>query len=101
MADWIKVNTNRLKSDASDIENYIQAIRNRITDLRAHSATLDAMWDGPSSEAFKMAFLSDIEALEAIMASLDAMNEYEDVARQKYDECESKVADLVNQVHVG
>jgi len=35
------------------------------------------------------------------MASLDAMNEYEDVARQKYDECESKVADLVNQVHVG
>ena len=100
MADLIKVNTNRLRNDASDVKTHIQAIRNRIVDLRAHAAALDAMWDGPSSDTFKMAFLSDIEALETIMASLDSMHEYEDLARQKYDECENKVADLVNQVHV-
>lgn len=100
MAEWIKVNTNRLRNDASDVKAHIQGIRNRITDLRAHAMALDAMWDGPSSDTFKMAFMNDIDGLDMIMASLDSMNEYEDLARQKYDECEGKVSDLVNQIHV-
>ena len=100
MADLIKVNTNRLRRDVSDISGHLKGIKKEIQDLRTHNTALDAMWDGPSSETFKAAFENDITALEQILESLISLNEYEDNARVKYDECENKVADLVNQIKV-
>ena len=100
MADLIKVNTNRLKDAVTDINGYIKSIEKEITDLKSHNTALDAMWDGPSSEAFKMAFAEDIAALEQIVKSITSLNEYEDNARVQYDKCEQRVADLVNQIKV-
>lgn len=100
MADKIKINTSRLKNDASEIKDHINAINKKVKDLRSHNAVLDGMWDGPSSETFKLAFESDITALETILGALGSLNEYEENARQRYDECEDKVADLVNQIKV-
>ena len=100
MADLIKVNTNRLDSDVKQFENHIRAIRRQITDLKAHSRTLDSMWDGTASETFKSSFLADINSLEEILKVLDGINRYEDNARIKYDQCETKVGELVNQIHV-
>lgn len=100
MADLIKVNTNRLKTDASTIKGHIDSIIKEIADLRTHNSALDAMWDGPSSEVFKANFEADIKALEEMIKSLKSLNEYEDYARDKYDDCEQKVADLVNQIKV-
>lgn len=100
MADLIKVNTSRLRNDVADIRTHIKGMRNEMRDLRSHNRALDAMWDGPSSEAFKMAFESDIDTLEQILISLTSLNEYEDNAREKYDECERRVGDLVSQVKV-
>lgn len=100
MADLIKVNTSRLKTDVSDIRGHIRSIKKEISELRGHSTALDAMWDGPSSEAFKTAFAADIAALDAIVGSLESINDYEDNARQKYDECETRVGDLVDQIKV-
>lgn len=101
MADLIKVSTNRLRSDASEIRTHIAEIRKKIEELRTHNMILNSMWDGPGSEAFKIAFESDIAALEAMLGSLEDMNGYEDNAGRKYDECESKVSDLVDQIKVG
>lgn len=100
MADLIKVNTSRLKTDASDIQEHIRSIKKEILDLKNHRTALDAMWDGESSEAFKASFTADISALEEIVKSLDSMNKYELNAREKYDECESKVGELVNQIKI-
>ena len=100
MADLIKVNTSRLRTDVSDIRGHLKGIKKEIQDLRRHNAALDAMWAGPSSEAFKTAFESDIASLEQIVESLTSLNEYEDNARIEYDKCENKVADLVNQIKV-
>lgn len=100
MGDLIKVNTSRLKDDVAEIKGYLKSIETGIADLKGHNAALDAMWDGPSSEAFKTAFAEDIAALEQIVKSITSLNEYEDNAREKYDKCEQKVADLVNQIKV-
>lgn len=100
MADLIKVNTNRLKDTVSEINSHVKSIEKEIADLKGHNTALDAMWDGPSSEAFKMAFAEDIEALEAIVKTIASLKEYEDNARVKYDKCEQRVADLVNQIKV-
>lgn len=100
MTDIIKINTDRLKNDTSDIAQHISSIRKLITDLTGHNLVLDGMWDGPSSEAFKMAFQSDIAMLDGIMGSLEELNRFEDNARQKYDECEGKVSELVDQIKI-
>ncbi len=100
MADIIKVNTNRLGTDAGEVRSNIQLIEKQIAELRTHSRTLDAMWDGPGSEAFKASFESDIVAMEEIVKTLRAINRYEDNARTKYDKCEEEVSSLVNQIKV-
>ena len=100
MADLIKVNTSRLKNDVADIRGHIKSIEKEIADLKVHNTALDAMWDGPSSEAFKAAFAEDIASLEQILKSVASLNDYEANARVKYDECERKVADLVDQIKV-
>ncbi|MBR0373659.1 MAG: WXG100 family type VII secretion target [Mogibacterium sp.] len=100
MADIIKVNTKRLGTDAAEIRNNIREIEKQIASLRTHSSVLDGMWDGPSSEAFKMSFASDITALETVVSTLKAINNYEDNAKVKYDRCEQEVSALVNQIRV-
>ena len=56
MAEKIVVNTNRLGQDAESVETYIAKIKKQITEMKSSVSDLDAMWDGPSSEAFKKAF---------------------------------------------
>lgn len=100
MADKIKVNTNRLDTDLKEFGDNIKAIQKAITDLRNHNRALDAMWDGQASEAFKQNFEADIKAMEEMVKTLEGINRYEDNARTKYNNCENKVGDLVNQIHV-
>ena len=100
MADIIKVNTNRLESDARQIGDHIKQIQRLIGNLRDHNRVLDGMWDGPASETFKMNLEADIKALEEVLKTLDGINRYEDNAKTKYNQCEQKVGDLVNQIHV-
>ncbi len=100
MADLIKVNTNRLNSDQKEIGDHIRAMQRLVSDLRSHNSALDSMWDGPSSDAFKAAFESDIAALEEILKALSGINKYEDNARSKYDACEQKVGELIDQIKI-
>ncbi len=100
MADLIKVNTNRLDTDLKEFGDHIKAIRDSINSLRDHNRTLDGMWDGIASETFKANFEADIKSLEEVVKTLEGINHYEDNARTKYNKCEQKVADLVNQIHV-
>jgi WXG100 family type VII secretion target len=100
MADLIKVNTSRLNVDLGEIREHIRTIRTLFDDLKQHNSALDGMWDGPASEAFKTGFAADIKALEEVVKMLEGINKYEENARSKYDRCEQKVGDLVNQIHV-
>ena len=100
MADLIRVNTNRLDTDLKEFGDHIKAIQKSIADLRDHNRVLDGMWDGPASEAFKTGFAADIKALEEVVKMLEGINKYEENARSKYDRCEQKVGDLVDQIHV-
>ena len=100
MADLIKVNTSRLDADLREIGDRIREIRKLVGDLQDHNRVLDGMWDGPASEAFKTSFAADIKALEEVIKMLDGINRYEDNAKNKYNQCEQKVGDLVSQIHV-
>ena len=100
MAEKIVVNTNRLGQDAESVETYIAKIKKQITEMKSSVSDLDAMWDGPSSEAFKKAFQQDMKAMNVIIKGLEGLHKYEDTAKRKYEDCEKKVSSLISEIKV-
>lgn len=100
MAKIIKVNTVRLGNDADKVRKCISTMNKQMESMKAQIAQLDAMWDGPSSDAFKMAFHDDMKALSIVLKNLEKIHQYETTAKKKYDSCEKKVADIVAGIHV-
>lgn len=100
MANEIKVNTKRLKDDADKIDGYIKKIETAMKNMKTSVKELDQMWDGTSSEAFKLAINGDINELDAMIKNLKAIYSFETNAKQKYDTCETKVAELVAGIKV-
>jgi uncharacterized protein YukE len=100
MSEHIKVNTDRLQGDADFINARITKIEKLVDQLNDHKIALDAMWDGPSSEAFKSTFDKDISELKEVIKLLKKLNDYEGFAKGEYDTCERKVSDLIDQIKV-
>ena len=100
MTDRIKINTERLKGDATEIRQHISRMRSLITDLRSHNEVLCGMWDGPGSEDFRESFERDLARLEDITAGLEEMNGFEENAVRKYEECEVLVSEIADQIQV-
>ena len=99
-ANIIRVNTNRLHNDAEQVNACINNMKSEMKKLKESSAQLDAMWDGPSSEAFKAAFADDLAALNTILGNLQKIYSYENTAKTKYEACENKVSSFVASIRV-
>ncbi|MBO5303963.1 MAG: WXG100 family type VII secretion target [Lachnospiraceae bacterium] len=100
MAEKIAVNTTRLGNDAESVGTYIANIKKQISEMKQSVKELDAMWEGPSSEAFKKAFEQDMKAMDVIIEGLLDIKKYEDTAKKKYENCENKVATLISEIKV-
>jgi WXG100 family type VII secretion target len=98
--DVIKVDTNRLNSDAGQIQNSIRQIETAMSNLKSDAAQLNRMWDGPSSEAFIHAFNNDMAALSSLLLNFRHIYDYEMNAKQKYEKCESRAVSLVEGIHI-
>ena len=96
----IKENTSRLSKDAHTIQTCINNINSTLGDISDHVKELDKMWDGPGSEQFKKAFHDDIEKAQTMISNLTKLYTYETNAQGKYEECESKVGQLVDEIKV-
>lgn len=95
MGNFIKANTDRQNGDAEDFAGLIRSIKTELDNLRQSVSHLDAMWDGPGSEAFKAAIQDDINGMEAVLENLGNIHSYETNAKTKYESCERKVGTIV------
>lgn len=100
MINYIKVNTNRLSTDADTVAGMISGIKSELNGMKQNVAQLDGMWDGPSSEAFKKAFQDDMNAMETIVKNLESIHSYEVNAKSKYESCENRVGGIVAGIRV-
>ncbi len=100
MSDKIRVNTNVLNNDASNVQQLIARMRKCKTNISSAVATLDGMWDGPSSEAFKSAVQKDLSDLQIIINQLQKIYQYEITAKDKYNSCENRVGEIVRSIRV-
>ena len=96
----IGVNTSTLNSQADSIEKEVKAIRGDITRMYEAVQTLDSMWDGPASMAFKTQFNNDqqkmLELCDTIQSIVDSMK----FAKKEYEDCENAVNGIIASIRV-
>ena len=100
MANKIKVDTKRLGTDADKVRQAIAGMKTDLQKMQAQALILDAMWDGPASDAFKQSFRDDAKALSQIITKLENMHQFEVKAKKQYEKCENSVAQTVKGIRV-
>jgi len=100
MADRIRINTDRLGTDAARIQGYIGNIMKEMSDMKQSVSALEHMWEGPGQSAFHKAFWNDMEAVEQAAASLKELYEYNTNAKTQYEQCDRKVASMIADMKV-
>ena len=98
MSSKVKVNTNRLGSDAESIKKSINSMKKSVANLKGDLKKLNSMWSGPACAAFGMSFTVEIVEMEANINNLNELYNYEKNAQNKYNQCESKVSDHVSKM---
>lgn len=93
-----KVNTSRLNTDAGTVHAAATQISKQLAALQKGVTELNAMWDGPSHQAFHQAFTDDLTALSTMITNLNKLYQYEVNAKEKYETCENRVINEVNQI---
>lgn len=100
MADRIRINTDRLGTDASRVQGYIGNITKEIANMKQSVSALENMWDGPSRSAFHKAFWDDMQAIETAIRSMEELCAYNKNAKKQYEACDRKVASLISEIRI-
>lgn len=100
MAEKIKVNTNRLGTDADSVRTNILKMKQSMKSLKEEAAKLNGMWSGATNDTFKKAFEDDVNALNTMLSNLDKIYSFETNAKTKYETCEKKVTSLASGMRV-
>lgn len=100
MADRIRIHTDRLGTDASRMQGYIENITKEMKEMAQSVAALETMWEGSGRDAFHKAFWDDMEVVEDALESLRTLYEYDINAKKQYEQCERKIASMIADIRV-
>lgn len=98
MADKIRINTDRLGTDAERIQGYIENIVKEMAGIRQNAAALESMWEGPGSSAFHKAFRDDMEIVAEAVRDMKSIYEYDADAKRKYEQCDRKISSMIAEI---
>lgn len=98
--NYIKINTSRLNSDLQQIESLIQSMNRELTNMENCLQNMNTMWEGKSKEAFEIACKHDLNNVKEVMKVLQDILKYEENAKNKYEDCERKVMELVDSIQI-
>ena len=98
MADKLRITTQTLQRDAESIRKSIETIKNAVNRMQDEGAQLHTMWAGPSHDAFKAQFDSDIVAALALIKDLETFVSGLDKAAGEYKECSEKVDSIIAEI---
>lgn len=96
----IKINTKRLNSDAQNIRACIKSIEKELSNMKNSVKEMNGMWEGESKKAFVKTFDADIKMAESFIKILEDVYEFEIKSKKKYEDCEKKVAIIVDSIRV-
>ncbi len=100
MADKIKINTNRLGTDAENIKRYIDNLASEAENMKSNVNALKKMWEGPGCQAFDQAFQNDMRAMDTVIKNLKSIWNYDTNAKKEYEDCERKVSSMIANIRI-
>lgn len=98
--DKIKIDTNRLGTDAESIKYYMDNLAREIENMKGSVTALEGMWEGPGCKAFHKAFQDDMRAMETVIKNIRSIYSYDTNAKKEYESCERKVSSMIADIRV-
>ena len=96
----ITIDTNSLLSDITEMKEILTGIQKAVNSLYDAAGVLDSMWDGPAKEAFIKQFKKDHADMIQYCEDMESIIVNWEFAREKYDECENIVGELVSNMGI-
>ena len=91
----------RFRSDIDAFEKACKSIDDNYKNMFEEIRALDAMWEGPTHDAFVRQVVQDSESMEEIVEYLKEILEDLRYAHKEYTGCERQVSDIVNSLNMG
>ena len=98
--NYIQADTNYLNVTINDMNTDFRGLTGLVDGIYQDMKELDAMWDGPANDAFNVQFENDRQDFLELCKEIQKYIEKVDLAKKEYNNCESKVADIVNSIRI-
>lgn len=99
-ANEIRVNTNRLGTDADRVNALIKNMEKAINEMKNSVSQMNQMWEGEAKNAFVTAFNDDMNAAADVIEELKSLQTFEAQAKTEYEKSERQIMELVNSIRV-
>lgn len=96
----IEIITEKLKSDASDMQAQLARVKSDMNKMNNAIATLNGMWKGNAREAFNVQYASDYENMTEVCNIVEKIISGMNTAADKYSACDSQVKDIINSIKI-
>ena len=96
----IRVDTTQLQKDKNTVKANLKKVERIIKSIYDDVAELDAMWDGSANEAFKNQFQRDYVTINEILRDIEKYIEKMSYAKNKYENCENAVSEIISKIKV-
>jgi WXG100 family type VII secretion target len=100
MASQIEISMTTLDQDINSMSTLLNQIRTNMNGMFDSIQELDAMWDGPAHQAFAEQVTADKALMVTLCNTVQEIIESMENAKTSYRQCESAVADVVNQIEI-
>ena len=100
MADVVEVDISTLKSDVGEMQEKLTLVNNDMIAMFDAVEALDATWDGPASETFRMQFLADKQIFEELSTAVEGILNSIEHAVEQYTKCEAEVSSIIDGIKI-
>jgi uncharacterized protein YukE len=97
---FFEIDTGILNQNIDEMRQQLENLKAKFDELISNINELDAMWDGPANDAFKLQFLEDCETYKDYCDVMTDYIECLEFASREYDSCESKVRSAIDAVRI-
>lgn len=96
----ISVNTAALSKDIAQLRALLLQLEKDRQNVNQEIQELNAMWQGPSNQAFNAQFQTDCMSLERLCKTIREMIQALEHAKSEYELCDNQVNGLVNAMKI-
>lgn len=100
MGNYIRVSTEQLERDRTEIQEELSGIYKAVEELGDEMQSLAATWEGPAWQTFQSQVASDIENMQRINEKIAEFISHMEYAEKEYESCDNQVQDLIARIRI-